>query len=117
MRRVLILVALLLVVALAQNSVPSAAAAQYCSTPCAVSTLQCNASSTCSSAPGTLTCCGAVYTCGAIDAYDQCRADCQADFQWCTSGCTTKACLSMCNSQRVACYSTCGSRPQTSFTC
>ena len=117
MRRALILAGLLLVVAFAHYSAPVAVASQYCSTTCAVSTLSCNASTTCSSSPGTLTCCGAVYTCGAIDAYDACRSSCQADFEFCTSFCTTKSCLSACNSERLACYSSCGTRPQTNFTC
>lgn len=117
MKRALLLTALLMVIAFMHQTAPSAIASQYCSTTCSVSTLSCNASTTCSSSPGTLTCCGTVYSCGAIDAYDACRASCQDDFDACKMWCTTKDCLAACNSQRVACYSTCGSRPQTSFTC
>ncbi|HEX9945897.1 MAG TPA: hypothetical protein VGG03_28150 [Thermoanaerobaculia bacterium] len=118
-RRFLVLAALLgaLTVAVAGGSGP-AWAAQYCSVNCAVSTLECNTSGTCSSSPGTLTCCGQTYTCTAIDAYDNCRAECSDEFWACRLPCPNKSpCYEECYAAYRACNQSCGSRPATSFSC
>ena len=118
-RRFLVFVALLGALAVAVTVEPGPAwAAQTCTVTCAASTLQCNTSTTCTSSPGLLTCCGQTYTCGAIDAYDACRSECEEEFWVCRLPCPNKSpCYEDCYDTYRACLRSCGSRPTTSFSC
>lgn len=121
MRKALVMIGLMMVVVLATWGGPRVASAtQTCTATCSGgSTLTCTvATGTCSSAVGTVTCCGQTHDCVAINAYNACRNDCNADYNLCKSRCTVRdPCLTECNDAQRACWSSCGTRPTTSWSC
>jgi hypothetical protein len=76
------------------------------------------ATGTCSSASGTVTCCGQTHDCAAINAYNACRNECNVEYNACRNNCTVRdPCLSDCLDVQRACWTDCGPRPATSFSC
>jgi hypothetical protein len=121
MRRALVMIGLMTVVFLVTWGGPRAASAtQTCTATCSGgSTLSCTvATGTCSSASGTVTCCGQTHDCAAIDAYNACKSDCSTEYNLCKSRCTVRdPCLSDCTDGFHLCLSDCGARPTTSWSC
>jgi len=120
MRRAFVMIGLMTVVFLATWGGPTlVSATQTCTATCTGGTLTCTVSTgTCSSASGTVTCCGQTHDCVAINAYTACRNDCNADYNLCKSRCTVRdPCLSDCLDTQRACWTYCGPRPATSFSC
>jgi hypothetical protein len=121
MRRFLELVCIVVVTLVAAQWGPAVAvASQTCSTTCSSgAVIKCTvATGTCSSSPGSVSCCGQVHGCSAIDAYYSCFDRCEAEYDACVSQCTTfNPCVNDCLQNRNFCESFCGSAPQTSFSC
>ncbi|HYO12133.1 MAG TPA: hypothetical protein VE685_02940 [Thermoanaerobaculia bacterium] len=121
MKRALVLIGLMGVLALATYGGPtSVVAGQYCSSTCpSGSKLECTTNTgTCTAVPGKVTCCGQEHDCAAIDAYNACQNACLADYNACRSSCTVRdPCLADCAEARDFCIQSCGPRPQTSFSC
>ncbi len=121
MRKAVLMVGLVALVALAISAGPRwAAATETCTATCTGGTLTCTvASGTCSSASGSVTCCGATHTCTAINAYEACESNCNARFVQCNSFCDGKIgpCLVACLNAETMCKRNCGAMPPTSFSC
>lgn len=96
-----------------------AGAAQTCTVSCSTATLTCNTSTTCTSSPGSMICCGQTYTCSAIDTYNNCRSTCLAEYNACRLGCPSKLspCFDECVAERHACETSCNPRPPTTVSC
>ena len=121
MRRALVTIGLLVVVFLAAWGGPRVASAtQTCTATCSGgSTLSCTvATGTCSSASGTVTCCGQTHDCVAINAYDACRNNCSNQHDTCINHCTVRdPCVTNCNNALRTCWNNCGAHPTTSWSC
>jgi hypothetical protein len=121
MRRLLALACFAAALVLATQWGPGVAvASQTCSTTCSSGAqISCTvASGTCTSSPGSVSCCGQVYGCSAIDSYWACRDNCDAQYDSCIHQCRVfNPCVNNCLQNRNFCYSLCGSPPQTSFSC
>jgi hypothetical protein len=121
MRRLLELACILVVTLVAAQWGPAVAvASQTCNTTCSSgAVITCTvASGTCSSSPGSVSCCGQVHDCSAIDAHETCINNCDAAFDACASRCRVfDPCVRNCATTRNSCYTNCGPAPQTSFSC
>lgn len=126
MKKILSLAGLLAVVFVALGGIPFpvAEAAQTCYTNCSSGkTLTCTtATGTCTSVPGSVTCCGTTYYCAPIDAAvaarNACLDNCWTNYEACVDNCTVRhPCLSNCAAARSSCMSQCPPLPQTSFSC
>ena len=105
MRRLLLVVGLASIVGLAAyyDGPRPASASQTCTATCnSPSSLSCTvAAGTCSSSAGTVTCCGQVHTCDAINAWNACWFRCVHGF----------------SRIQMNCSQICGAAPKTSFSC
>jgi hypothetical protein len=122
MRKLFLTGGLLAVVAMLTYPMPRPAwAKQTCTATCqAGATITCTvASGTCTSSPGTVTCCGQVHNCNAINAYNACKSSCSTALSACFGRCNgvINPCVAECETAYRSCLTFCGSAPQTSFSC
>jgi hypothetical protein len=122
MRRVFVLAGLLAVMLMATWGGPTlVSATQTCTATCSGgSILTCTvATGTCSSASGTVTCCGQAHDCVAVNAYDACRNNCDNQHDACINSCGGHGgnCITNCNTALRTCWNRCGVAPSKSFSC
>jgi hypothetical protein len=119
MRRGLGVAVMVTVVTLALGTVAQrGSATQMCSTMCAGGeVLSCTASTTCSSSPGTIVCCGTAYTCTPYDTWQACSLSCISKEQQCFHSCNSLSCDTQCADEFELCKGVCGSEPPLSFSC
>ncbi len=121
MRKLFMLMGCLFALTCALSLGPAVAeASQTCTVSCSSGTsLQCCLNSgSCSTASGSIDCNGTTLTCGPIDAWNACKADCLAMRNYCYSDCNfERTCAGYCNNWYFNCTLGCGPKPQTNIGC